>query len=609
MRYRQILGAVLCVAVLLLLWGCTGPEKPVIQTGPQALDYQTVRVGVDPLPCTEEALFDALFDPDNKISVQLDMEEGELAKLQADYDRYRAMGSKSPIYRMATVTVTITTEEGSIAYRIEEVGLRMKGNTSRTDFYSDRDGIHHYIHFKLDFQETFDDPEYYGSNIKEWQTEAQREERKNRTFATLEKLELRWNKCYDSTYLKELYAYELYRSEGVMAPMANLSSLSWSGLHMGIYTLLEPVDQVFLEKRLPQEELGGDLYKCGWSSEGAGFTSLTSIGVEDEDRGLFYAYDLKTNKKTSSHQALKDMIRRLNAGDLTGEDIAEVVDTENFLRFAAVSWFLGNPDDLRNNRNNYYLYFRKSDGKALFIPYDYDRCLGVTYEWDPTGDGVTTDDPFGDTMAADSSARQQNPLYLYSIVRGGFYVEEYADALKRVAENPLLDSDTFKTYFERARSLYGQEVQPSKTLRNAEGRTFAFANQDGIGGNLSFHTYITKKLATYGQYTQNPDSYLNRQPPERTDYYIRADFTNWDMQEAYGASPENGLVTWMLELGQEARFKVYNDRNGGWYGVESLPQDCPVSYTTDHHGNIVLQPGTYTVTYDPLSNQVTLTKK
>ena len=55
---------------------------------------------------------------------------------------------------------------------------------------------------------------------------------------------------------------------------------------------------------------------------------------------------------------------------------------DNFLKFEAVSYFLGNPDDLRNNYNNYYIYFNKSTGKMIFIPYDLDRCLGVTNGWD-----------------------------------------------------------------------------------------------------------------------------------------------------------------------------------------------------------------------------------
>jgi DegV family protein with EDD domain len=39
----------------------------------------------------------------------------------------------------------------------------MKGNTSRTDFYNEEEGQYNLIHFKIDFQETFDDKDYYDN--------------------------------------------------------------------------------------------------------------------------------------------------------------------------------------------------------------------------------------------------------------------------------------------------------------------------------------------------------------------------------------------------------------------------------------------------------------
>ena len=43
-------------------------------------------------------------------------------------------------------------------------------------------------------------------------------------------------------------------------------------------------------------------------------------------------------------------------------------------------WVMGLPDDLRNNYNNYYIYFSANRG-ALFLPYDNDRCLGILQDW------------------------------------------------------------------------------------------------------------------------------------------------------------------------------------------------------------------------------------
>ncbi len=605
--WKQLIWLLLCAV---MLSGCGVADAPDgTQSSSAHPTHSLVDTGSDAQPVSEEELYNQLFDLNNKITIQIHMSDAELQKMQDDYDRYRSFGSKSPIYRMANLSITIQTATGSATYRMEEVGVRMKGNTSRTDFYNAQDGIYKYIHLKLDFQETFDDEDYYGSDAKVWEDDEQRDARKDRTFATLESLELRWNKCYDQTYLKETYAYALYRSEGVMAPMTNLCSLDWSGNHMGIYCIVEPVDKRFIQKRLPEAEQGGDLYKCGWP---ANFTYPNSIGIEDEDKGEFFTYDLKTNKKSSDHSALKNLIIALNSGSMTKERLAELVEMDDFLTYAAVSYFLGNPDDLRNNYNNFYIYFKPDSGKAVIIPYDYDRCLGVTYEWDPTGNGVTQDDPFSEEMAAADNNRgntQQNPLFLYSVVRGGFYVQEYADVLRRVESNALLTPAGFESYFARASSLYAGEETPDKNLRNAEGRHFSFSLEDGIGGNLSFENYITRKMAHYQTCMSNLDTYLNYVQPMKTVYYIRGSFNDWSDHPDYGMTVESGVASITLTFTDDAEFKVYHQVQDLWYGADEVSENTTADYSSmGSHHNIYLRPGTYQITFD-LSTQLVTIKK
>jgi spore coat protein CotH len=590
----------------------TNPTDPSTPTTPVEPDPEPddgiVDIGYEPLPCSEEELYNQLFDLNNKVEINIDMPAAELQKLQDDYDHYRSFGSKSPIYRMGNLNITITTATGSTTYRINEVGVRMKGNTSRTDFYNANDGIYKYIHLKLDFQETFDDEDYYGSSAKVWADKDARDARKDRTFATLEQLEMRWNKCYDQTYLKETYAYALYRSEGVLAPLTNLCSFDWSGVHMGVYCIVEPVDKIFIEKRLPAADQDGDLYKCGWPSD---FTNPSSIGIEDEDKGQFYVYDLKNNKKTSDHSALKNLIAALNSGTLTKERLAQLVDMDYFLSYAAVSYFLGNPDDLRNNYNNFYLYFKPGDRKAIIIPYDYDRCLGVTYEWNPTGNGMTRDNPFSEDIAAKDNfggQGQRNPLFLYSVVRGGFYVKEFADVLRRVEKNGLMKPETFETWLNRSKGLYSSDVTPSKTLRNAKDRNFQFTLNDGIGGNMSFKTYITKKMAHYQSCMTNLDQYLDYVHPVQIHYYLRGDFSNWGDNPDYGMTVENGVATITLTFKKYAKFKVYGHLQNQWWGTNDMSPDTTAEYTTTgNHDNIYLKPGTYKITFDPQTQLITIT--
>lgn len=549
----------------------------------------------------EERLYSQLFSLDCQIKLELDMSDEELAKLQADYGKYSSRGSKSPIYRMADLTVHITDETGvTSSYVIEQVGVRMKGNTSRTSFYDTEDGIYNLIHLKLSFQETFDDETYYGKDALKWD-EASRKERKNRTFATLEKLDLRWNKCNDATYIREYYAYEMFRANGVAAPRTNLASVDWATLHMGVFTICEPVDKLFIRRNFPEEQQGGDLYKCGWTSEGATFTNTNSIGIEDEDEGKFYVYDLKTNKKTSQHERLVALIRNLNQGLLTKEAFSSLVDVENLLNFSAVSYLLGNPDDARNNYNNFYIYFPPNGGCVL-IPYDYDRCLGLTYEWDPTGNGMTTDDPFSLTIAANGS-QQQNPLFLYSVCQGGYYVSEYAQRLQQIAASQWMDEVYYTTVFGKAQKQYGRYTNPSKTFHNGSGHSFTMT-LESAGGNLTFRQYSETKQKNLSQYLQNVDT--SAKPNVSSDYYIRGEFTGWEVQSGYEMQlQKNGSYTYLLPGG---KWKVYSRSREQWFGSEVLDEHTGLQWETDDHTNIILPEGRYLLTFNPQTDTILITE-
>lgn len=606
--------------MLALLCGCS-PEM----AAPTTAAAQTTRPSICPtqpvfVPETEEEeLFTRLFDLNNRIDIQIRMSDGELQKMQQDYDRYSSFGSKSPIYRKADVVITIHSASGTEEYVIEEVGVRMKGNTSRTAFYSAQDGIYNAIHLKLSFQETFDEEEYYGADAKVWADEESREARKDRTFATLEKMDLRWNRCDDGSYLKEYYAYETYRAFGVLSPHVNLCSLNWSGVHMGVYTINEPIDKVFLEKYLPEEAQGGDLYKLGWADQGgASFTRETSIGIEDEDAGAFYAYDLKTNKKTSEHQALKELIHRLNDGEVTEAEYASLVDVEYFLRYAAVSYMLGNPDDLRNNYNNCYIYFRADTGQVLVIPYDYDRCLGVTTHWNPTHTGVTDDNPFTNELLAvdrnDGGAdrRQQNPLFIYSVSMGGYYVREFAGVLAQVAASEWFGTEKFNTLYAVAEAHYKADATPDSRLRNTRGLKMAFdlerTSDFASNGNISYREYVAAKQATLAHYLSRVEEFASMQPQQRPVYYIRGDFTGWQNDDRYAMTVTDGICAYRLTATERVKLKVYNTVENTWFGTECIPEDCTVPFETDHHTNIILQPGTYEIRFDPETDVIQLTR-
>ena len=569
-------------------------------------------------------VFEAFFNPENHVDLYLDISKSELKKIQQDYEKYSSMGSKSPIYRMADLYITITKPNGEeMHFTYEQVGVRMKGNTSRTSFYSESNGMYNLVHFKISFQETFEDEAYYGSDAIVWTDSAARKERKNRTFATLEKIDIRWNKNDDYTYIREQYAYEMYREQGVLAPHTTLASVDIGNDHAGVWLVYEPIDKIFLEKNLPESALGGDLYKLGWTSEGATFTKFSSYGVEDEDAAKFYVYDLKTNKKTSDHSSLKNLINVLNSSSLTKEQFASVVDVEDFLAYAAVSYLVGNPDDLRNNYNNTYIYFRADTGQVIFIPYDMDRGLGVNKDWNPSGNHMTKDSPFSNKAIGNNST-QKNPLFTKGILNSNFFKNEYVEALKTAASSEMVKVEYFNKCFNLAKKLYGSEAKPSKTYNNAGGHSFTFDINKSNDSNMSFNNYITIKLQTLsneiGSYapddndnTGSGDNQGTGTPDTNMDLYLRGNFNNnnWQNQSQYkfrhiGNGVYSVSVTCSASL---FKFKVYNNKTGEWYNkVDEAKTTAWFEYQGSNE-NVQVESGTYTIYFDSATMKIYFEKQ
>ena len=606
-KFNRLMSFVLSLMMALSVLAVYQPGQV---TAYAALKTGTYNIDTDELPYKPEQIYKQLFDINNKIDIDIDMSNAELQKMQDDYNKYKGMDSKSPIYRMADLDITITTSTDKYTYHVDEVGVRMKGNTSRESFYDSNNGIYSLVHLKLDFQETFDDEEYYGESwASRWDGNKDgKKARKNRTFATLEKIDMKWNRCDDSTYIREYYAYETYRANGVLAPHTNLASIDWANVHAGVYTIYEPIDEIFLEKYLPEEDLGGDLYKVGWAGSNNGsFTNTNSIGKEDEDKAEFYAYDIKTNKKTTDHSSLINMINKLNGGLLTKEQVAEVIDIDEFLEYAAVSYFMGNPDDMRNNYNNYYVYFLKSTGKAIFIPYDYDRCLGMRAQWDPTGDGCSTDNPFSD-RALGANEDQKNPVFIYTVDAGGYYVNEYATVLNKVAASTWLTTSNFNKYFNIAKANYSSDTIPSKNFNNAWDYRFKFDNDTAVAwnGNYSFKKYITAKKAKFAEYMADLDKYVEESINIKTPYYLRGTFNEWKIDNSYNMKLSDGKAKFTLTLANSASFKVFNNNSNKWYGEESVSEKNVIDFTTDADGNICLPAGKYVIEYDSVEEIITI---
>ncbi len=455
----------------------------------------------------EDVVYTALFNESSTVAISINMSDAEWKKLDNDYRE----GWKSPIYRQAdNVVIGIDGGKGMLNYYYEDVGVRMKGNTSRHKFYGD-EGFYNPIHMKLSFKETFDDLEdgYTENELTDWtDKKTERDFRKARTLGGMTKIDIKYNSTLDETYIRELYAMKLFRENGIYAPNITLGSVSALNkntdmINLGVYRIHEPVDEEFVLRHIEEGDKAGDLYKCTWGNRGGNGADLTNdnlegrVGVNDELNNEIYAYEKKTNKKKDKTTGQRDFSSIINfirsIEQVDAAHMAEYIDVDLFAKFEAINYILGNPDCIRNHANNYYLYFRKSDNKAIIIPFDYDRCLG-SKQWD-NYNAMTDIQPFTRQTTLDGGLR--NPLYTKLIVKGapcdeGSVLMKYRSNLLEMAQSNMLKPETFNALKDKYKARYGGYTKTD--IKAGDGN---FANNQGFDENylnMSYADYINAKL-------------------------------------------------------------------------------------------------------------------
>lgn len=334
---------------------------------------------------------------------------------------------------------------GTTSLTLSEVGVRMKGNTSRREIADASGAISASCHLKLSFKATFDDALYdltpFLSFKHDWSADAKgRSARKKRTLFDMEKLDLKYlPRNEDGTISQEIYCYDQFNRLGIPAPQAKWGQLtlqSESASKSFAYEFIEDLDKVFLKRHFSASEAQGDLYKCVWGApqggnwsganlardgavektlDGTGKTvggrvAKGRIGVEDNYTGYHPNYQLKTNDQGEASDfgkmaAYLNAIWNLRYAHAPLSLLQEVLEVEEFLKFEGYAYLFGNFDDQRNNANNYFLYFLPSNGKALYLPYDWDWALGADH-----GNGCASYTPF-QTTGIENKTIETNVYY------------------------------------------------------------------------------------------------------------------------------------------------------------------------------------------------------
>lgn len=449
--------------------------------------------------------YNTFWNPSTAIELDIEM-SSEAANFMNTYQSNHDDSTYFDYYVPCTVRLTINLNTTTY----EEVGIRCKGNMSRTTFLDDGHfTLNKLSHFKLSFKQTFDDEEYDTIDQlkpfkKTWSDDKARKARKKRTLCDMEKIDIKWNRNDDETKSKESYTLKMFRDNGVIAGHSTLAdtrlAINGDTPINTTYEILECIDEVFISRHFNNALSNGDLYKCTWTNLGpAEFKANNSIGVEDNTKKYHPAYDLKTNKKKSTHADLKNLMSVMNnvnsSASVFKTDIEKVMDMDEFMKYESIAYLAGNFDDFRNNSNNYYLYFTSATHIAHIIPYDFDRCLGAGVKVGDNNykDYMTDFSPESTKMQGKGGWQQINIFWRTvcktsdsSAPKHGEQVEAYRAQYQKNIED-LINKGTFSpTTFASYVNSFPASYR---------------GNPDGSGSNnISFASYFNKKVTMISNY-------------------------------------------------------------------------------------------------------------
>ncbi len=539
----------------------------------------------------EQGLLD-FFNIENEIKLTIFISNDELQKLNMDH-----LLNNRESYRICDLEI----ELNGILYHYEDVGIRQKGNTSRGVILNDDNTIN-LKHYKFSLSETFDD-EFRGNKVI-WDNEDALLYREERSFFGLEKFFIRSNNNKDATYIKEYYAFEMYRANGLLAPHSNPMNVSMNIdgdiQNMGVYLGVEDIDKDFIKRNLGKPSRGGDLYKLGWgSSEPAKFDKVDDsyFGTEAQaayGNGSFYqynySYDLKINKKTSTHQSIKDLITNILEYDNDNFDtfMKDYMIYDKVIDYMAISYLLGDPDDLRGNFNNTYIYFTSDTNKAFFIPTDNDRVLGSTGGSNPTGHFGTLTKPFSNSTGY--YGVNDRPLWTKSILEDGNekIKADYLKKVNEIAASKWMDIENFKSYFNHARSNYSDDLSLGNRI-SADMPSFSLVENNNLSDNwnLSIDVYLSTKKNTVINYTPilNP-----------SEFYLRGVVNNWDgITEEYNLQIIDDTPTIRIYLSNTQSFKISNSDWSVSFDYDDLVDNSLFESESEHKNILAKESGYYLI--------------
>jgi hypothetical protein len=287
-----------------------------------------------------------------------------------------------------------------------------------------------------------------------------------------------WN---DPSMIREALVWDLFEQAQVVAPRQTYAKLCVNGQYLGLFALIEQVDEDFLQDRLGKDQAKGNLYKAYWGEKDLGPATLSYRGDQGSDYFIHpemdeRTYQLKTNEEDTflnTYDDLANLIRIVHSKNQKA--IEEVFDVKSFLRWAAVNQLVGAWDNYLRTGANYYLYNKSTDPlhpKFVWIPWDYDNSFGISYqESDIAMDWKSW--PI-DKWTLDVSARYQRPL-IETLLEfpdyKKYYIDFFKDFTRRHASKQVMAKKIDRLYQHINKAVYQESDCP--LCRPYTGRQFS----------------------------------------------------------------------------------------------------------------------------------------
>lgn len=259
-----------------------------------------------------------LFNPTQVTDIDLGM-------TQADYD---ALAAAPGGYHPATFTLTAPGR----AYGPLDVGLRLRGVTSFRD-------LDHKAGFKLKFNEYDAGQRFFG----------------------LKKLNLH-NMVQDPSMMRETLSYEVFDALGIATPRTGYAAVSLRGTDYGLYTSLEPYDDISLPRSFASTR---HLYEAFFGLD-ARSADVDEFEIDEGDAG-----------NRSDLQALAAAVEAPSPS--FSERLGPVADLPEMIRVWTIEKYLGHWDGYAvtttfedHEPNNYYLHSDDA-GRFSILPWGTDQ--------------------------------------------------------------------------------------------------------------------------------------------------------------------------------------------------------------------------------------------